>query len=104
MIGGGAAGLAVAVAYAATSGWLCSGIRDCPASWEPYAVVSSIIFVSITVAGVIAAVVGAKLYRIFDTALVVDDGNTTSSERARGMFPERSGGKATFPRRSDTDR
>ena len=89
LIVGGVAGLAVAVAYAATSGWLCSGIRDCPASWEPYAVVSSIIFVSITVAGVIAAVVGAQLYRIFDTALVVDDGNS---------------GKATFPRRSDTDR
>ena len=86
MIVGGAAGLAAAVAYAATSGWLCSGIRNCPVSWEPYAVVSSIIFVVITVAGVIVAVVGAKLYEIFDTALVIDDGDS---------------GEATFPERSE---
>lgn len=93
LIVGGAAGLAGAAAYAATSGWLCSGIRQCPASWEPYAVVSSIIFVVITVAGVIVAVVGAKLYEIFDTALVIDDGDSgeaTSSESARGTFHERS--------------
>ncbi len=103
-------GLAVAIPYAATAGWLCSGIRACPASWEPYAVVASIIFVGIAVAGVIVGVIGAKLYQIFDTALDSDGGYTTitpagaragligggdngeatSSERAAGPLPERS--------------
>ncbi len=85
MIIGGTAGLVVAVAYAATAGWLCSGIRACPASWEPFALVSSIIFVVITVAGIVVSLVGAKLYKIFDTALVIDDdgegGDAASSER-----------------------
>jgi hypothetical protein len=90
LIVGGTAGLVTAVAYAATSAWLCSGIRACPASWEPYAVVSAIIFVLITFAGVAVAVVGATLYRIFDTALVVEDVVTTYPEGASATFPERS--------------
>lgn len=84
LIVGGTIGLAVALGYALTGAWLCTGIRACPASWEPFALVSSIIFVLITLAGVFVAVVGAKLYKIFDTALgseVVDD---TFSERSKG--------------------
>jgi hypothetical protein len=85
LIVGGTIGLAVALGYALTGAWLCTGIRACPASWEPFALVSSIIFVLITLAGVVVAVVGAKLYKIFDTALGVD------------------GGEATFPESSDSD-
>ncbi len=89
LIVGGAAGLIIAVAYAATAGWLCSGIRKCPVSWEPFALVSSIIFVLITVFSIVAAVVTAKLYRIFDTALVInDDGDATYSESVRTSYPE----------------
>lgn len=80
LIVGGTIGLAVALGYALTGAWLCTGIRACPASWEPFALVSSIIFVLITLAGVFVAVVGAKLYKIFDTALGVDSGSTTFSE------------------------
>ncbi len=103
LILGATAGLVIAAAYAATSGWLCSGIRACPASWEPYAVVSAIIFVLITLFGVVVAVVGALLYRIFDTALVVEDVVTTYPEGgATGTIPESGeGGEATFPERSD---
>jgi|TARA_B100002003_G_scaffold246664_1_gene276781 hypothetical protein len=53
--------------------WLCTGIRACPPSWEPFALVLSIIFFVITLICVFAAVIGARLYKIFDTALVVDD-------------------------------
>lgn len=82
LIVGGTIGLAVALGYALTGAWLCTGIRACPASWEPFALVSSIIFVLITLAGVFVAVVGAKLYKIFDTAL---------------------GSEAAFTERSDSD-
>ncbi len=85
LIVGGTIGLAIALGYALTGAWLCTGIRSCPASWVPFAVVSSIIFVLITLVGVVVAVVGAKLYKIFDTALTVD------------------GASGTFPERSDTD-
>ena len=91
LIVGGAAGLAVAGAYAGTAGWLCTGIRNCPASWEPFALVASIIFVLITVIGIITAVVSARLYKIFDTALVInDEGEATYSESVRTTFPEAS--------------
>ena len=100
MIIGGLAGLVVATAYAATAGWLCSGIRACPVSWEPFAVVATIIFVVITVAGVVVAVVGAKLYRVFDTALASEGtvttiipgtgGSDTISESDSSAFSERS--------------
>jgi mannose/fructose/N-acetylgalactosamine-specific phosphotransferase system component IIC len=62
-------GLMVAVGYGATSGWLCSGISKCPGSWEPFVIVSSIIFVLILVATTIASVVMARLYKIFDTSI-----------------------------------
>ena len=89
LIIGGTAGLVIAVAYAATAGWLCSGIRNCPASWEPFALISSIIFVLTTVFGTVVAVVSAKLYRVFDTALVInDDGDATYSESVRTSYPE----------------
>jgi ABC-type uncharacterized transport system permease subunit len=82
-------GLAVSVAYGATAGWLCSGIRKCPASWEPFAIVSSIIFVLITVGSIGVAVVVAKLYRVFDTSLVIrDDGESSYSEVVRTTYPE----------------
>ena len=92
---GGTIGLTVAVAYAATAGWLCSGIRACPARWEPYAIVSSIIFFGITVAGVIVAVIGARLYKIFDTAPYDESVVTTypGRESASGTFSERPEGE-----------
>ena len=94
LIIGGMVGLAFAFGYALTGAWLCTGIRGCPASWEPFALVSSIIFVAITVAGVITAVIGAKLYKIFDTALGSGGVVTTN-------YP--AGGEATSSRRSDSD-
>ena len=101
MIIGGVVGLAFAFGYALTGAWLCTGIRGCPASWEPFALVSSIIFVAITVAGVIAAVIGAKLYKIFDTALGGEGVVTTFSESGEATFPESARG--TFPERSERD-
>lgn len=74
---GATVGLMVALGYGLTSAWLCSGIRKCPASWEPFVIVSAIIFLAITPIGVVVASFGARLYRIFDTALYPDgDGNT----------------------------
>ena len=95
MIIGGMVGLAVAFGYALTGAWLCTGIRGCPASWEPFALVSSIIFVLITVFGVVVAVVGAKLYRIFDTALGSGDVITT--------YPEGGSGRGDTGPSSETD-
>jgi hypothetical protein len=62
----------VGIGYGGTSAWLCSGIRNCPASWEPYVIVSAVFFIGITVSGVIVAVVGARLYKIFDTSIGSD--------------------------------
>ncbi|MBC8452976.1 MAG: hypothetical protein H8D69_00725 [Chloroflexi bacterium] len=62
-------GLMFATGYGVTSAWLCSGIRKCPASWEPFVIVSAVIFVLVLLATVVVAVVGARLYKIFDTAL-----------------------------------
>ena len=69
LILGATVGLMVAVGYGGTSAWLCTGIRKCPVSWEPYVLVSSIFFVGITVAGVVISYFGAKAYRIFDTSI-----------------------------------
>ena len=69
LIFGTVLGLMVAIGYGSTSAWLCSGIRNCPASWEPFVIVSSIIFVLILIAAVVFAVVGAKLYKVFDTSI-----------------------------------
>ncbi len=96
LIIGGMAGLAVALGYGLTGAWLCTGIRGCPASWEPFALVASIIFVAITVAGVVAAVISAKLYKIFDTALRTEGVVTTS-------YPAGGGGDTTLPERSEPD-
>ena len=66
-------GLSAALGYGLMGAWLCTGIRACPPRWEPFALVLSIIFFLITLASVFAVVIGARLYKIFDTALVVDD-------------------------------
>ena len=62
-------GLMVAIGYGSTSAWLCSGIRSCPASWQPFVIVSSIIFVLILVTVIAMSVVMARLYKIFDTSI-----------------------------------
>jgi len=62
-------GLAVAVGYGATSAWLCSGISKCPASWEPFVLVSAIIFFVILAIMIVVSIVGARLYKIFDTSI-----------------------------------
>ncbi|MDP6665814.1 MAG: hypothetical protein QF357_00275 [Dehalococcoidia bacterium] len=77
LIIGGAVGLIAALGYGLTGAWLCTGIRACPASWQPFALVSSIIFAVVTVIGVFVAIVGARLYRIFDTALGTENAVTT---------------------------
>lgn len=81
LIIGSLVGLVAALAYGLTSGWLCSGIRNCPVSWQPFVLVSSIFFVVPTILGSITATVGVRLYRIFDTALG-GGGKGTSSERS----------------------
>ena len=83
LIIGGLIGLAVAVGYGATGAWLCSGIRNCPASWEPFALVSSIIFLVLTVTGIIAAMVIVRLYKVFDTATGGE--SAYSSQGGRGV-------------------
>mgnify|MGYP001327153933 CR=1 FL=1 len=62
-------GLMVGGGYGGTSAWLCSGIRKCPASWEPFLLVSLIIFVLIVIGSVIFMVIFAKAYKIFDTSI-----------------------------------
>ena len=62
-------GAMIAIGYATTSAWLCSGIRKCPASWEPYALVSSIILLVFVITAVVVSVVGARVYKIFDTSI-----------------------------------
>ncbi len=62
-------GLMVAIGYGATSAWLCSGIRDCPVSWEPFVFISLLIFLVIVVAMVVVAMVFARAYKIFDTSI-----------------------------------
>ena len=69
LIFGSLLGLMIAIGYAATSAWLCSGIRKCPASWEPYAYVSAIILLVVVFTAVVVSVVGARVYKIFDTSL-----------------------------------
>ncbi|HIF71923.1 MAG TPA: hypothetical protein EYQ61_05160 [Dehalococcoidia bacterium] len=69
LILGSIVGLMVGGGYGATSAWLCSGIRKCPASWEPFVIVSAIIFVLIVVFTVIFMVIGAKAYKILDTSI-----------------------------------
>ncbi len=63
-------GAAVALGYGLTAGWLCSGIRDCPASWIPFAFISSIIFFIVLGMTTLVTVILTKLYRIFDTVLI----------------------------------
>ena len=62
-------GLMIGGGYGATSAWLCSGIRKCPASWEPFVFISSIIFVVVVITTMIVAVGGARAYKIFDTSI-----------------------------------
>ncbi|MDG0866574.1 hypothetical protein [Candidatus Lucifugimonas marina] len=66
---GTALGLMVAIGYGATSAWLCSGISKCPASWEPFVLISSIIFFVILAIMIVVSIVGARLYKIFDTSI-----------------------------------
>lgn len=63
-------GAAVALGYGLTAGWLCSGIRECPASWIPFAFISSIIFFIVLGMTTLLTVILTKLYRIFDTVLI----------------------------------
>jgi hypothetical protein len=74
-------GLMIGGGYGATSAWLCSGIRNCPASWEPFVFVSSIIFVVTLVSTVIVSVIGAKAYKIFDTSIGGDAAYVSSGGR-----------------------
>lgn len=69
LILGTALGLMVGAGYGLTSGWLCSGISKCPASWEPFVIVSTIIALFVLVATVIVSIIGARLYKIFDTSI-----------------------------------
>lgn len=62
-------GLMVAIGYGATSAWLCSGISKCPASWEPFVLVSSIILFVILAIMIVVSIVGARVYKIFDTSI-----------------------------------
>ena len=74
-------GLMVGGGYGATSAYLCSGIRKCPASWEPFVIVSSIIFVLVLVSTVVVSVLGAKAYKIFDTSIGGDAAYAASGGR-----------------------
>jgi hypothetical protein len=65
-------GAAIALGYGLTAGWLCSGIRECPASWIPFAFISSIIFFIVLGMTTLVTVILAKLYRMFDTALITE--------------------------------
>ena len=69
MILGTIAGLMVGGGYAGTSAWLCSGIRKCPASWEPFVIIAVIILVITIMGMVIFSVIFAKAYKIFDTSI-----------------------------------
>jgi hypothetical protein len=82
LILGTALGLMIAVGYGGTSAWLCSGISKCPASWQPFVLVSSIIFGLVLVATMIVAIFGAKLYKIFDTSIGGDKAYAGSGGRA----------------------
>lgn len=62
-------GAMIAIGYATTSAWLCSGIRKCPASWEPYVYVSAIILIVTLITTVIVSIIGARAYKIFDTSI-----------------------------------
>ena len=81
MILGTLIGLMIGGGYGATSAWLCSGIRNCPASWEPFVIVSSIIFVLVLVSTVVVSVIGAKAYKIFDTSIGGDAAYAASGGR-----------------------
>ncbi len=81
LIIGAIVGLMIGGGYGATSAWLCSGIRSCPASWEPFVVVSSIIFLLVTVSGVFVFSFGAKLYKVFDTSIGGDAAYESSGGR-----------------------
>ena len=105
LIIGGTIGLAAAVGYGATGAWLCSGIRNCPVSWEPFALVSSIIFTALTLAGVVMAMIVVRLYKIFDTAtggeVAYSSQGGRGGERTAGLDGGSGSGAGTdFPGRS----
>ena len=74
-------GLMIGGGYGVTSAWLCSGIRKCPASWEPFVLVSSIIFVLVLISTVAVSIFGAKAYKIFDTSIGGDAAYSGSGGR-----------------------
>ncbi|MDA1280010.1 MAG: hypothetical protein O3B95_08205 [Chloroflexi bacterium] len=92
---GGLVGLAAAAGYGGTSAWLCSGIRNCPVSWEPFVLVSSIIFVVLTVTGIFAAMVVARLYKIFDTATGGEAAYSSQGGRGSGRTAGIDGGSGS---------
>ena len=105
LIIGSSIGLTAAIGYGATGAWLCSGIRNCPASWEPFALVSSIIFAALTLIGVVVAMIVARLYKIFDTAtggeVAYSSQGGRGSERTAGLDGGSGSGAGTdFPGRS----
>lgn len=77
-------GLMIGGGYGVTSAWLCSGIRECPASWEPFVLVSAIIFVIALISTVILSVFGAKAYKIFDTSIGGEAAYSGSGGRGGG--------------------
>ena len=84
LIVGAMLGLMIGGGYGGTSAWLCSGIRKCPASWEPFVLVSVIIFLLVTVSGVFVFSFGAKLYKVFDTSIGGDAAYEGSGGRGSG--------------------
>ncbi len=68
LIIGSVLGLLIAGGYGGTSAWLCSGISACPASWQPFVLVSSIIFLIVFLLVFVATIFFVRLYRIFDTS------------------------------------
>ena len=68
LILGSIIGLMVAGGYGGMSAWVCSGIRTCPASWQPFVLVSSIIFLIVFLMVFVATIVFVRLYRILDTS------------------------------------
>tara|TARA_Y100001970_G_C13894186_1_gene680273 strand:- start:307 stop:567 length:261 start_codon:yes stop_codon:yes gene_type:complete len=61
-------GLMVAGGYGGMSAWVCSGIRTCPASWQPFVLVSSIIFLIVFLIVFVATILFVRFYRILDTS------------------------------------
>ena len=58
-------GLIFFAAYGVTSAWICSGVRSCPGSWQPFAIVSGIGWVGAILFGAFIGYFIRGLYRLF---------------------------------------